>query len=166
MSWIAAAYFSIGKQAFSVWVTSLTMMLCTSVTSAVNAYKPQRPLQAHNTNTLENVAHAAPAYSCWISPAWSSVLSFFCRRNNKQSFLWFHTVRFSSFHQPQLWSTEREIHYNCRHRQLFLFFFVRAVWRWMSPNLLVKRTVTSASQWAYLLRKLKSVCRGAAASLS
>lgn len=49
---------------------------------------------------------------------------------------------------------------------LLLFFFSSLIQRWMSPNLLVTHCLCRLISEAYLLRKLKNLCRGAAASLS
>lgn len=134
----------------------LTLMLCSC--AAANPSEPQRP---HNTNKLEKMCHAAPAFSIWTLRTFGRPLA--CRHQNNKP------ISCGQYQRQGVISP------NCGRRppsseftetSSSRIYFLSLLGSWMSPNLLVTRRHTRLISEAYLLRKLKNLCRGAAASLS
>lgn len=155
---------------------SLNNMLYDSEWCCVHVWDQQPTLRNHTgdqlnltTQTKWNMCHTAPAYNFWNLQTFCSPLSF-SHQNNRPILCGQHQrQRVSHFTTLWFYSNCQEIHYNCRHQRLFLslvVFFSSLIQRWMSPNLLVTHCLCRLISEAYLLRKLKNLCRGAAASLS
>lgn len=149
---------------------------CMSHNDVVHTWK-QSTLRNHRdhfdltTQTSWKMCHAAPAYNSWTFQTFSGPLSF-SHQNSKLMFVWStSTSGYQSFHQLVVSrAIARKFIKTVVITDCFccFSFFFSPPWfeRWMLPNLLVTHCDTHLISEAYLLRKLKNLCRGAAASLS